>query len=496
MAVMIAEDEPKVLQDLQRESRVGPRPGSGVTPVKVLGSVAIDAFLVLLVGLVAFRLRFPVTTCTDLWSALFHSVPGSLNSYLIFLCLYAALLVLAGLSQNLYRTSLSRPRIYELVLVGRSVLIATAMGLACTYVAGNHSISRLAVAYTAALSMLALATRRMTYHNLQKRRLAKGIGARYVLIVGAGRVGQMFAHHVQKHPDWGYVVKGFLDSYQTDDPRVLGEISDFRRVVRKEFIDEVFITIPSEREIVKNVVLEAYQMGICANVIPELYDGLAWQKPVEQLGEFNVRVMYREPIPEPELFVKRLIDILGSAAGLIALSPVFAAIALAIKLDSPGPVFYKAKRVGRKAKKFRCLKFRSMGVDADASKNDLRTLNEREGPFFKIAEDPRVTRIGKILRRYSLDELPQLWNVLRGEMSLVGPRPHPVDDYKQYKLEHLRRLDVTPGITCLWQIIARDDPSFERALALDTQYIENWSFLLDLRILLRTIPSLIKGTGA
>jgi lipopolysaccharide/colanic/teichoic acid biosynthesis glycosyltransferase len=217
---------------------------------------------------------------------------------------------------------------------------------------------------------------------------------------------------------------------------------------------------------------------------------------VEQLGEFTVRVMYREPIPEPELFVKRLIDIVGSAAGLIVLSPIFAAIALAIKLDTPGPVYYKAKRVGRKAKKFRCLKFRTMGIDADVIKNDLRYLNEREGPFFKIAEDPRVTRVGKILRKYSLDELPQLWNVLRGEMSLVGPRPHPVDDYKQYKIEHLRRLDVTPGITCLWQIIARHDPSFERALALDTQYIENWSFLLDLRILLRTIPSLIKGTGA
>jgi exopolysaccharide biosynthesis polyprenyl glycosylphosphotransferase len=496
MTVMIAEDEPKVLQELQRESRVGPIPRNGVTPVKVLGSVAIDAFLVLLAGLVAFRLRFPVITFTDLREALFHSVLGSLNSYLDFLCLYAALLVLAGLSQNLYRSSLSRPRIYELILVGRSVLIATALGLACTYVAGNHSISRLAVSYTAGLSILALATRRMVYHNLQKKRLAKGIGSRYVLIVGAGKVGQIFARHLQEHPEWGYVVKGFLDSYQTDDPHVLGEIGDLRRVVRKEFIDEVYITIPSERDIVKSIVLEAYQMGICANVIPELYDGLAWQKPVEQLGEFTVRVMYREPIPEPELFVKRLIDIVGSAAGLIVLSPIFAAIALAIKLDTPGPVYYKAKRVGRKAKKFRCLKFRTMGIDADVIKNDLRYLNEREGPFFKIAEDPRVTRVGKILRKYSLDELPQLWNVLRGEMSLVGPRPHPVDDYKQYKIEHLRRLDVTPGITCLWQIIARHDPSFERALALDTQYIENWSFLLDLRILLRTIPSLIKGTGA
>jgi lipopolysaccharide/colanic/teichoic acid biosynthesis glycosyltransferase len=137
-----------------------------------------------------------------------------------------------------------------------------------------------------------------------------------------------------------------------------------------------------------------------------------------------------------------------------------------------------------------------MVVNADDLKDKLRHLNERQGPFFKIEDDQRITRVGKVLRKYSLDELPQLWDVLCGEMSLVGPRPHPIDDYRQYTLEHLRRLDVTPGITGLWQVAARRDPSFEKALALDNQYIETWSFLSDIRILLRTIPSLIKGGGS
>ena len=157
---------------------------------------------------------------------------------------------------------------------------------------------------------------------------------------------------------------------------------------------------------------------------------------------------------------------------------------------------YRAPRVGRKGRRFICHKFRTMVTNADELKEKLRHLNEREGPFFKIEQDPRITRVGRFLRKYSLDELPQLWDVLRGDMSLVGPRPHPLDDYQQYTLEHLRRLDVTPGITGLWQIMARRDPSFERALALDNQYIETWSFLSDMRILLRTIPSLIKGAGS
>jgi lipopolysaccharide/colanic/teichoic acid biosynthesis glycosyltransferase len=176
--------------------------------------------------------------------------------------------------------------------------------------------------------------------------------------------------------------------------------------------------------------------------------------------------------------------------------PILLLIALAIRLDSPGPVLYCAPRMGRKGQAFRCYKFRTMVREADRFKERLRQSNQRQGAFFKIVRDPRVTRIGRVLRRYSLDELPQLWNVLRGDMSLVGPRPHPLDDFQRYHLEDLRRLDVLPGLTGLWQVTARCDPSFERNMELDLEYIEHWSWWYDMRILGRTLFVVFEGSGA
>jgi lipopolysaccharide/colanic/teichoic acid biosynthesis glycosyltransferase len=190
-----------------------------------------------------------------------------------------------------------------------------------------------------------------------------------------------------------------------------------------------------------------------------------------------------------------MLDVSVASAVLMALAPVLAVIAVLIKFDSLGPVFYSALRAGRKARPFRCYKFRTMVRDADALKNGLRICNQRSGPFFKIANDPRITRVGRFLRRYSLDELPQFWNVLRGEMSLVGPRPHPMDDFARYEIEHLSRLDVTPGITGLWQVTARRDPSFQRGMELDLEYIRTWNLEMDLRILFKTLAVVADGSG-
>jgi lipopolysaccharide/colanic/teichoic acid biosynthesis glycosyltransferase len=195
------------------------------------------------------------------------------------------------------------------------------------------------------------------------------------------------------------------------------------------------------------------------------------------------------------LSIKRVVDLLMSFIGLVIFSPLMFAIALAVKLESPGPAIYRSLRVGKRGRTFPCYKFRTMITGADELKDNLRLLNQRHGPFFKIADDPRVTRLGRFLRKYSLDELPQFWNVLRGEMSLVGPRPHPVEDCAQYTSEHCRRLGVKPGVTGLWQVSARQDPSFETSMMLDVAYIETWSFLLDCKILLRTIPAVLAGQG-
>jgi lipopolysaccharide/colanic/teichoic acid biosynthesis glycosyltransferase len=192
---------------------------------------------------------------------------------------------------------------------------------------------------------------------------------------------------------------------------------------------------------------------------------------------------------------KRALDIVVAVTMLIFLAPTLALIAILIMLDSPGPVLYAAMRAGRKGKAFQCYKFRTMVRDADDRKEELRKQNQRSGPFFKIACDPRVTRIGRLLRRYSLDELPQLMNVLKGEMSLVGPRPHTLDDFSAYAIEHLPRLDVIPGITGLWQVTARRDPSFQIGMRLDMEYIHNWSLGMDMRILLKTAGAVLRGSG-
>ncbi|MGC1365463.1 MAG: sugar transferase, partial [Candidatus Acidiferrum sp.] len=200
-------------------------------------------------------------------------------------------------------------------------------------------------------------------------------------------------------------------------------------------------------------------------------------------------------IPAMGLAFKRVIDLLGAAALLLLTGPLFVFAAVWIRCDSPGPVFYPAMRVGRKGRKFRCYKLRTMVAEADAQKDKLRQTNERHGPFFKMENDPRVTRCGRWLRKFSIDELPQLVNVLYGQMSLVGPRPHPVDDYERYTIEHLRRLDVKPGVTGLWQVTARRDPSFDTNMVLDLEYIENWNLGLDLDILRRTISVVLDGGG-
>jgi lipopolysaccharide/colanic/teichoic acid biosynthesis glycosyltransferase len=196
------------------------------------------------------------------------------------------------------------------------------------------------------------------------------------------------------------------------------------------------------------------------------------------------------------LFLKRIVDISFSAIALLFFLPLLFVIALAIKLESPGPVIYPSLRAGKNGRPFFCYKFRTMFKGADELRDSLRRFNERRDPFFKIAEDPRVTRLGRIFRKYSLDELPQFWNVLKGDMSLVGPRPHPVDDYARYRPEDHRRLEVKPGITGLWQVIARRDPSFETCMALDLEYMKRWNLLLDFKILLRTVPAVLWGEGS
>ncbi len=323
---------------------------------------------------------------------------------------------------------------------------------------------------------------------------ARGEGMRNVLIVGAGALGQEVAEALSRDVAAERTLVGFLDETATGHGAIRGKPADLNAIARAHFVDEVILAIPNQPELAHRVEREARRCRLDIKAVSELLPQPI-RAEVEHLGRLPLLTLHEEPLPVLGPLLKRAFDIVFSTASLLAAAPLLAGIALAVKLDSPGPAFYRAPRAGKKGRTFPCFKFRTMMVDADILKEGLRERNERCGPFFKIGDDPRITRLGRLLRRYSMDELPQLWNVLRGEMSVVGPRPHPLDDCQRYQLEYLRRLDVSPGITGLWQVTARHDASFQRGLALDLEYIEHWSFWSDVRILCRTAAVVWKGSG-
>ncbi len=317
---------------------------------------------------------------------------------------------------------------------------------------------------------------------------------RNVLIVGAGSVGRQVAAYIEEHPDTGRTVSGFLDDQRALTNKVIGRVEDLARLARTGFVDEVILAAPRDRELILQVLREGRRLRLDVEIVPDLF-GCKPSVGFESVGDLPLICLHAERMPAAGLVLKRAVDVIGAGLALMLLAPALAVIAALIKLDSPGSVFYCAQRAGRKGRLFRCYKFRTMVSNADVLKDRLRGNNERSGPFFKMAGDPRITRLGRFLRRYSLDELPQLWNVLKRDMSLVGPRPHPLDDVAAYQIEHLARLDVTPGITGLWQISARRDPSFQRGMELDREYIRTWSVKADMRILLRTFLAVARGSG-
>jgi exopolysaccharide biosynthesis polyprenyl glycosylphosphotransferase len=459
--------------------------------------VLIDALCVSINGVLAFLVRFSPADLHRFVSTghLTITTEQPLSRYGAFLLLYVALVLLLCEWQDLYRTPRTRTSREESFAVSKVVLIATFLLTAFIYLSGVKIISRLIVLSSLLLNTIALIAWRYAKRRLIIHRVERGIGARHVAIIGAGAIGQALARQLETDKHLGYRFLGFLDENHSDDSRMLGTPEDLPRLARSLFLDEIFITIPFERELVKRIVLEARDNRLDVKVVPDLYDGLGWNAPIRHVGDFPIMDLLWRPIPILGFFFKRVLDVFISGVLLIAFSPFTAALALWIRFDSPGPLLYRSRRVGRKGRVFTCYKLRTMVVNADELKDSLRQHNERQGPFFKITNDPRITRAGRILRKYSLDELLQLWNVFKGDMSLVGPRPHPVDDFERYNLEHLRRLDVKPGMTGLWQVTARGDPSFETNLALDVEYIENWNLGLDLKILLRTIPAVLRAEG-
>jgi exopolysaccharide biosynthesis polyprenyl glycosylphosphotransferase len=420
---------------------------------------------------------------------------------LAMLCGFAAVLVVSSRRMHLYSPERLNSFLNEQRL---TVQVCFTSGLLLTgtlYLVRAEDIPRGLVILTLMLVTVSLCLRRLIYRTMLYRRFDRGQDTRNVLIVGTGPEAYALRHHLDSIRHLGYTFKGFIEfpgaspHLMSSSGDVVGTLDTLFQHARKQFVDEIFFTTPCERSIVQEVLEKSRMHGVDLRVVPDLYAGLAWNSPIEYIGQFPTIPLHRGQVPELGFMLKRVLDVIFSSLFFLFLSPFLLVIALAIKFESHGPVFYASERIGKKGRIFRCYKFRTMVRDAEKRRTEFMHMNERDGVLFKITNDPRITRIGRFLRKYSLDELPQFINVLKGDMSVVGPRPPIASEVMEYKPSHLRRLDVTPGITGLWQVQGRRDPSFDSYVSLDVTYIENWSLWLDIKIIIRTIGVVFSGTG-
>ncbi len=428
-----------------------------------------------------------------------HAVLASLLGALPF----AFLVMACSRLSRLHQLSEDRSRVSELGLIALSLTLAVFAVLGFQTLWNVAAQTPAMITAEAAVAGAAMFLGRVLWHGYRRSASRRAVAQRNCVIVGANPVGREVRNYLAALPYAGYRFNGFISLGEAEDDEtavaaheIIGTIHDVITLARSRFVEEIiFSRRPSTPDVLSRVLRQARSVGIDIRLIPSLSETLNYRSDVQYIGNLPTITIFQSRHRKLSLLLKRTIDIAGASLASVALLPVFAAIAVAIKLQSDGPVLYVSERVGYKGRVFTCYKFRTMVANADALQAQIAHLNERSGVLFKISKDPRVTAVGAILRKYSLDELPQLWNVLRGDMSLVGPRPSISSEVAQYKTAHLRRLDVVPGITGLWQVEARQDPSFESYVKLDSEYVNGWSLWLDLKILARTIGAVIAGTG-
>lgn len=459
----------------------------------------VDAFCVALSFGIAYWIRYELQWIREVEPA--YHVP--FRVYLPSVFALVAILVVVYWLEGAYRSERGRTLSDELYILFRGTLVGIAAMIFGVFLTTPNYYSRLIFGYTGIIILVVIGLSRAIERQIIDRRHKRGLGVERVLIVGAGEVGRALMRTVMARPELGYKIVGFVD----DDPLkaqtsigpfpALGTTDDLPRLLTTIEVDEVIIALPwvSYPKILR-LMGECERANVRVRIVPDLFQMAFSKVAVDNLNGIPL-LGTREPVLRDwQVLFKRLMDVLIASFCLVAFAPLFLIIALAIRLDSPGPVIFKQRRVGRNGVEFTCLKFRSMFCDAESKVDLLRDQNEATGPLFKMRNDPRMTRVGRFLRRTSLDELPQFWNVLRGEMSVIGPRPALPSEVQEYAPWHRRRLEVSPGITGLWQVSGRSDLTFDEMVLLDVYYIENWSPFLDLRILLKTIPTVILGSGA
>ncbi|MCB9771033.1 MAG: sugar transferase [Candidatus Omnitrophica bacterium] len=419
--------------------------------------------------------------------------------HFVFIFWLLAIILINNIN-GLYQTRRELVESIEIWKVIRSIMDSVVLTVVAIYFFKIQAFPRTVLLLSGLFIIIFLSVWRILKRMFVLFLVSKGYNNFNVLIIGAGKVGSALAQEIDKRKALGLKILGFLDDHVPTGEschgyKVLGKIADFPIIAQQNFVNTLFITIHHDSQVFLQTLEQAREMRLAVRVVPE-----GFELTTGEFGKYNIGF-----IPVLEYFNegialrhpgKRIFDVFVGLLLLILLLPLFLVLAIIIKRDSKGPVFYLSRRYGRRGEEFFMYKFRSMVSNADDLQDALKDKNEVDGPIFKIRSDPRVTEFGKFLRKFSIDELPQLINVLKGEMSLVGPRPFPIEQIEKEDLRQLKRLEVKPGITGLWQIRGRSDISFSRLVKWDIWYINNWSFWLDINILVQTIPVVVKGKGA
>jgi exopolysaccharide biosynthesis polyprenyl glycosylphosphotransferase len=435
----------------------------------------------------------------------FFSMRVKVGNFILFFGLLAAWHVVLK-AFGLYDSWRLSSRRAELVNILKATSLGTLAILVFSVVFRIRLITPVfALVFWASVSAAVVLSRVVLRHLLQQVRV-RGRNLRALLIVGTNPRAVGFARKIESEPNIGYRIIGFVDEQWAGMEDFLATgyqlVSDFESLpdfLRGNVVDEVVMALPvrSFHAHGSDIAALCEEQGIVLRLLSNIFNLKVARPKVEELEGDYLITHTTGAVEGWPVLVKRSIDFSVSLALIVLLSPILLIVSILIKLTSPGPVFFVQKRLGLSKRRFSIYKFRTMVADAEQKIHELEGLNEVSGPVFKIRNDPRITPVGRFLRKTSIDELPQLFNVLKGEMSLVGPRPLPVRDYEGFDQDwQRRRFSVVPGITCLWQVNGRSAVSFDKWMELDMQYIDQWSLWLDLKILARTIPAVLRGSGA
>ncbi len=419
--------------------------------------------------------------------------------YLIQLALTIILLVVFKL-QGLYEQKSRTGWMDATGVIVSSTTVGIAIMIVAVFGFRPYAFSRLAFLYVWFSIIVLLSLLRLVKMQIRDYLRRRGVGLERVLVVGAGQQGMLIMQNIVAQPQLGYDVVGFVDDERNEDIgrfKALGALNDVPRIVRHKDVDLVIIALPSNSHAnIVEIMMQCARQHVSFRIVPDFYELSLNKVDINEINGIPLIGLKEVSMGGLNLLLKRLIDIMASVAVLAVASPLILLVGIAIKLETPGPILFTQTRVGRGGRHFTFYKFRSMKQGADREIQKLTSLNEATGPIFKMRNDPRLTRVGKILRRLSLDELPQFYNILIGDMSLVGPRPPIPYEVEKYKEWHYKRLEVSPGLTGLWQVSGRSELTFDEMVLLDIWYIENWSLGLDLKIMMRTIPAVLLARGA